>query len=369
MDIGLSVIRQGIPVASVVTARRVGGSLEVPAGEELTVSRGDTVRVTATIDHRGPATSVRLYAAIGDADGGIFGDWDEIWATTGPGVRLPESIDWTTHTLSVDVDVIGGKAGLWDVYVKILETGAPGMPEVIGVIRVGAAEADDEEDGEADEDFVEVQHTIHPFAYTYQGDAETAVFEFRLTPEQIPGTEWLGDRIVDSFIAELSAQGARLLELRVSRDTTPTWWTDYRVEITATVEQGTAGVGAIGFPWTAVIIGVLAILFIIAIVWAIGKIDSILFKRKPGLDDVKPSWGKDTLISAIGDSEEYWERTLTPVETLEAMPEEELRHLLNEIAEEEVPTADLGWAGLAVAGVVGAGLVVAALAFAGRPKK
>ena len=329
----------------------------VPAGQELIVFGGETVRVTATIDYRGPAFSVRLYAAIGNR--GLT--FDEIWAATASPVNLPESINWVTRTLSVDVVTDAQHPGLFDLYVKILETGDPGMPELANVIRV---------EGDAGEDYVEVQHTIHPFAYTYQGDAETAVFEFRLTPEQVPGTEWLGDRIVDSFVAELQAQGSRLLELRVSRDTTPTWWTNYLVEITATVEEGTAAtVGAIGFPWTAVIIGVLAILFIIAIVWAIRTIDSILFKRKPGLDDVKPTWGKDTLILAIGDSEEYWERTVTPVETLDAMSEEELRHLLNEIAEEEVPTADLGWAGLAVAGVVGAGLVVAALAFAGRPKK
>ncbi len=183
----------------------------VPAGQELIVFGGETVRVTATIDYRGPAFSVRLYAAIGNR--GLT--FDEIWAATASPVNLPESINWVTRTLSVDVVTDAQHPGLFDLYVRILETGAPGMPELANVIRV---------EGDAGEDYVEVQHTIHPFAYTYQGDAETAVFEFRLTPEQVPGTEWLGDRIVDSFVAELQAQGSRLLELRVSRDTTPTWW-------------------------------------------------------------------------------------------------------------------------------------------------
>ncbi len=115
----------------------VGVSIGVPAGDELTVFKGDTVRVTATIDYRGPAQSVRLYAAIGNR--GIT--FDEIWAGTADPVALPESVDWVSHTLSVDVDVIGGPSGVFDLYVKILETGAPGMPELTNVIRVvGAAE-------------------------------------------------------------------------------------------------------------------------------------------------------------------------------------------------------------------------------------
>ncbi len=111
----------------------------VPAGQELIVFKGDTVRVTATIDYRGPEFDVRLYAAIGNR--GIT--FDEIWAATAPlPVTLPQSADWVSRTLFVDVDILGGpEFGLFDLYVKILETGAPGMPEIADVIRViGAAE-------------------------------------------------------------------------------------------------------------------------------------------------------------------------------------------------------------------------------------
>ncbi len=349
MDIALSVIRRAIPVASVVTAKRVGVSLGVPTGSELTVIGGDTVRVTATIEHRGPAFDVRLYAAIGNR--GIT--FDEIWAGTAPlPVTLPQSEDWVSRTLSVDVDIVGGPAsGVFDLYVKILETGSPGMPELADVIRV---------EGALEENFVEVQDTIYPWAYTFEGNAETAVFDFRLTPEQVPGTDWLGDRIVDAFAAELTTQGSRLLRLKVSRDTTPTWWTNYRVEITATVETGT--VGAIGFPWSAVIIGVLAILFIIAIVWAIRSVDSIFFKRSPLADETKALFDRNTLEMMVLDL-----KPDTSQETLDAMSDEQLRHHLNAVLAELQPSA-LGWAGLAVAGVVGAGVVVAALAFAGSRK-
>lgn len=105
----------------------------VPAGEEITVFRGDTVRVTATIDHMGAATTATLAAYIGDR-GIIF---NAHWSGIADPVTLPESIDWVTHTLSVDVPITGtGRGGLFDIYVKILETGAPGMPELANVIRV-----------------------------------------------------------------------------------------------------------------------------------------------------------------------------------------------------------------------------------------
>jgi len=74
------------------------GVAAVP-GEKLTVFGGETVRVTARVEYRGPAISDRLYAAIGER--GIF--FDEIWAGTGPLVDLAASADWETYTLTVDI--------------------------------------------------------------------------------------------------------------------------------------------------------------------------------------------------------------------------------------------------------------------------
>ena len=65
------------------------------------------------------------------------------------------------------------------------------------------------------------------------------------------------------------------------------------------------------------------------------------------------------------DAEEYWERTPTPVGTLEGMSEEELRGLLDQLAEEEVPPEAELWplVALGVLGVGGAAAIAAAYAF------
>lgn len=107
-------------------------------GEVLTILGGETVRVTATIEYRGPASPVTLYGAIGNRGAITF---DEVWSATAPALNLPESVDWVQHTLSVDIVTDGDHPGLFDLYVKLLETGAPGMPELADCIQVvGAVE-------------------------------------------------------------------------------------------------------------------------------------------------------------------------------------------------------------------------------------
>ncbi|GAJ13962.1 unnamed protein product, partial [marine sediment metagenome] len=63
-------------------------------------------------------------------------------------------------------------------------------------------------------------------------------------------------------------------------------------------------------------------------------------------------------------SEEYWERPLTPAETLEGMSEDELRDYLDKIAQEEVPLGLPSWLPWAIIGgvvVVGGGVAAIAL--------
>lgn len=93
----------------------------------------------------------------------------------------------------------------------------------------------------------------------YVGKAERCTFEFSTIPEQIPGESWVAQQIVNRGIAELQAQGSRLLWIKIWRDTAPTWHTDYRVEITATASP---------LWWNAIILGVLAVLALI-ISWRI----------------------------------------------------------------------------------------------------
>lgn len=122
--------------------------------------------------------------------------------------------------------------------------------------------------------------------------------------------------------------------------------------------------------WAAILVVAFAIIAVIIVATLATKTIVGLFKRKPGLEDVKVGWGKETLIKTIQDSEEYWERTPTPIETLEEMSETDLRHLLNEIAEEEVvpPVEGLGLA-IAAAAVLGLGALALGAYALGRPKE
>lgn len=122
--------------------------------------------------------------------------------------------------------------------------------------------------------------------------------------------------------------------------------------------------------WAAILVVAFAIIAVIIVATLATKTIVGLFKRKPGLEDVKVGWGKETLIKTIQDSEEYWEHTPTPIETLEEMSETDLRHLLNEIAEEEVvpPVEGLGLA-IAAAAVLGLGALALGAYALGRPKE
>jgi len=193
-----------------------------------------------------------------------------------------------------------------------------------------------------------IQHTIYHWAYIFEGDAEVCIFEFKLTPEQIPWTEWLGERIVDAFVSELEKEGSRLLELKVYEDTTPTFWTNYHVEVTSTASP---------IAWMPIIIGVLAILFIVAITFAIKAVESLIYHRK-GLDEeTKATFSRDTLTAMILDLAPE-----TPPETLQGMSDQELRDLLNHLLAEVAPP---DWLPLAILGGLGvAGLGAVAVAYA-----
>ncbi|MBA7596435.1 hypothetical protein ES703_03405 [subsurface metagenome] len=232
-----------------------------------------------------------------------------------------------------------------EVWEKLAEKRVTITPEVIEWLKL-AIQTVTITPEEIPPEYVLIQETIYPWAYTFEGDAETCIFEFQLTPEQIPGTEWLGQRIVDSFVSELEKEGSRLLELKVYRDTTPMFWTNYRVEVTAIASP---------LAWNLIIIGVLAILFIVAIVFAIKAVESLVYHRKTLDEETKKTFARETLIAMILDLAPG-----TPPETLEGMADQELRDLLNQILAAVAPPISpwivLGLAGL---GVLGVGAAVA----------
>ncbi len=211
-------------------------------------------------------------------------------------------------------------------------------------------------------EFELIQHTIYPYAYIYDGDVEVTMATFKTDP--FTPAAWFGDKFASKLEEEVRARGGRPIEVKVYVDTTPLFWTNFRIEVVGTpLGAGVASGIAVGIPvWLAIILVCLAIIAVIVVATLAIKTIVELFKTYPGLKDVKPGWGKETLMLTIHDSEEYWERPLTPTETLDGMSEAELRDYLDKIAEEEVKPALPDWLPWAIIGgivVVGGGVAIA----------
>ncbi|MBA7672286.1 hypothetical protein ES703_80461 [subsurface metagenome] len=209
--------------------------------------------------------------------------------------------------------------------------------------------------------YEEIQHTVYPYAYIYDGDVEVSTATFKTDP--FTPSAWMGEKFASKLEEEVRKAGGRVLEVWVYVDITPLLWTNFRVEVIGTPLGATAGVAtAVGIAlWLAIILICLAIIALIVVATLAFTTVTDRLQHKPGLEDVKPGWGKETLILTIHDSEEHWERPLTPTETLEGMSEPELREYLDAMAEEEVPP-EVGWLPLAIFGgvaVLGIGVAVA----------
>lgn len=116
-----------------------GMDIGVSAGQKLYgVMPGDTVRVKATIQYRGPAYSDTFYAAIGN--------WvvvfDEYWVGSVP-VSFAQSTDWVPYELTVDIAItkvakFPWTPGWFDIYAKLVKPGIGGLltPRIDNVIEV-----------------------------------------------------------------------------------------------------------------------------------------------------------------------------------------------------------------------------------------
>lgn len=340
-----------------VIRRNPGQAVSVLPGEQVELTYGDALRVNVSLDYRGAARSATLYGAIGNR--GFFG-FDEILNGEG-GIGLPESIaDFKPCVGSVDIPIASAiSPGTdYDLYVKLLEYPGAGMPEVKDVVTITGMPPTLEL----------IEETIYPYAYIYDGPHDGGTFTFKT--DLFTPASWVAGRLAAACEEEVRKTGGRMLEMRVYVDKSPLLWSDWIIEVVTVPAKATAGVAMpIGIVWWAVaILAALAIALIIIITWAAKEIAG-LFRQKPGLEDVKPAWHKGTLILTIQDAEEYWERPLTPADTLEAMTEEELREYLDAIAEEEVAPEVSSWAVLVAVGVLGVLGVGAALAFSGAGQR
>jgi len=341
---GIEVIKRNPGVAAI----------GVVTGEKIELTYGDTLRVNVSFDYRGLAGSASLYGAIGNR--GLV-SFDEILSNE-VSIDLPESTaDFTPCERSVEIgitpDIDPGTD--YDLYVKIKEYPEAGMPEVDDVIDIVGIPPT----------YELVQHTIYHFAYIYDGDVEVSTATFKTDP--FTPADWVAQKFADALESEVRKAGGKVLEVKVYVDKTPLLWTDFRIEVIGTPLGGPVEAApgiAVGIPiWLAIILVCLAITAVIVVATLAFKTVMEAFKHTPGLEDVKPAWGKEALILDIQDAEEYWERTPTPVETLEGMSEAELRDLLDQIAEAEVPPVEM-WPLLALGGLGVVGLGAIAVAYA-----
>lgn len=323
-----------------------GATIGVAPGGRIELAYGDTLRIYVSFEYRGSAQTVTLYGSIGKRR--MLVGFDEILYSE-VGIELPESpTEFTLCSKSVDILITSGiSPGTdYDLYCKIVEYAEAGLPEVDDIIDiVGIAP-----------EYKLVKDVLGPYAYVYEGNAETCVFEFKLLPEQlevVPGmeafTEWLVNKLIEGSISGLEEQKSRLLGIKLYRDTTPALWTDYRCEVTATASP---------LYWL-VIVGIVVALLLVLTYAVIFPIHKLFFKPPPLSEEIKRTWGRDTLISVIGDFEEKLERTPMPSGDLNKMSDQELRDYCDGLAEEIAPPKAPSWLPIAVLGGLGVAAVVA----------
>jgi uncharacterized integral membrane protein len=102
---------------------------------------------------------------------------------------------------------------------------------------------------------------------SYKGHAELCAYSFDLGPEQVPGTRWSAQQVVEAHADSLAEEDSELLEVRMWEDASPTWETHYYVEVVATASP---------LWWNLIIIGALVILVGILIYFIINKTEDII---------------------------------------------------------------------------------------------
>ncbi|GAI82878.1 unnamed protein product, partial [marine sediment metagenome] len=164
---------------------------------------------------------------------------------------------------------------------------------------------------------------------------------------------------------EEESPGSRLLELKLYCDKAGPLWSKWRIEVTASVPSG---VGAIGWviPWPLVIKGALIIAALVLVYFIVKAVTSVFVKHKPLSEEVKKQWSRETLVGMIMDLRPAYSQ-----EQLEGASDQELRDILNEVYEEEVPPAGIPWWKWAIIGglgIAGGSVAISAIALI-KPRK
>ena len=117
-------------------AEQILEQVGVAPGTKLTVVPGEKIRLTATIQHLGPAVTATFYAALGNRGSLGFDEW-RVGQTS---VSFNQDTVWNTYPMSVVIDTTGLNTNTsCDLYCKLAEYPGAGMPEVDNVIDIAGA--------------------------------------------------------------------------------------------------------------------------------------------------------------------------------------------------------------------------------------
>ena len=314
---------------------------------------------------------IGIHWVVKDPDGVVIEDYKDWASVLGIKIEIDPNDDHEFIGGRFDLD----KEGTYTIAASLLMN--PDNPVVVdsydGVLCVTTLEVPPE--------YVLIQKTIHPASYVWEGEEEVCIIEFPLTPEQIPFTQWGGLKLADIFASTVEAEGNSLLEVKVWEDTTPIFWTNYRVEIKAAVaseEQGVAApvwpwlipIGAVlvKLPWGFIVKGAITLLGIWLIGWVVEKlikaVDRVIHKPPALTDEIIEGLEREDLIPMIL----YKAPRLEPPyevteEELEEMTDDGLRALLKDLRDRQA-LEELEWWPLVIVGgvaVLGVGAAVVAL--------
>jgi hypothetical protein len=112
--------------------------------------------------------------------------------------------------------------------------------------------------------------TNKKFNQDFRGKAEWCRWEFTVNmPEQV-GSKLVADQSLQGHIDELENQGCEILEYRMWEDASPTWTTNYFIEVVSTASP---------IVWAAVIVAVIAAIAVIGLLvtwWIVQDVGEIL---------------------------------------------------------------------------------------------
>ena len=109
--------------------------------------------------------------------------------------------------------------------------------------------------------FQQVFYERTPLADSYRGNAESCLFSFKLSPEQLGVNRFFYPQLAERFASQLrDSENAELLETTIWEDISPMFWTEYQVKVVSTASP---------IAWAIIIPIILGILFLVALTFVI----------------------------------------------------------------------------------------------------